>query len=180
MGIMNPKAWSTAWLVACAAPAWPAGVADQAMSRFVMPCDRAGKADAVYGCALDQALAEGVVSTSVASACRDDLGAARGADANRQLWFCARLRQFGPKMPAQEWHDAATRDCDHRARRAGHRYERRRNECIADAIIEQQRVPELVVQDCRGRAGSDRNSGHRLLNCLVESMLPPKPEARRM
>jgi hypothetical protein len=142
------------------------GVADEAMSRFVLPCDRAGKTDAVYQCALGKAADAGVVSANTVRGCRDEVGAA--ADAGQQMWHCARLRQFGAKMPNNEWYDATARHCDFRARSPGNRYSGKRNDCIADAIVESRRIPDAVVAQCRARPGIEKN--HRLLNCLSDSL----------
>ena len=163
------KILATALLAVALLPAMAMakGVADEAMSRFVMPCDRAGKTDAVYQCALGKAADAGVVSASVVRGCRDEVDTV-AADAGQQMWHCARLRQFGAKMPDKEWYDATARHCDFRARSPGHRYAGERNDCIADAIVENRRVPDAVVAECRARPGIEKN--HRLLNCLVDSL----------
>lgn len=168
------KVLAAALLAVAALQAAAKGVADEAMSRFVMPCDRAGNTDAVYQCALGKAADAGVVSASVVRGCRDEVGSA-AADTGQQMWHCARLRQFGAKMPDKEWYDATARHCEFRARSPGHRYTGKRNDCIADAIVESRRVPDAAVATCRARPGIEKN--HRLLNCLVDSLRGNKSAA---
>lgn len=158
------KVLVVALLALAAVSAAAKGVADDAMSRFVMPCDRAGTTDAVYQCALGKAAEAGVVSASVVQGCRNEVGSA-ATDAGQQMWHCARLRQFGAKMPDKEWYDATARHCEFRARSPGHRYAGKRNDCIADALVESRRLPDAVVAECRARSGIEKN--HRLMNCLV-------------
>jgi len=148
------------------------GVAQTAMGRFILPCDRAGAMEAVYACALSKAVEAGVVSSSVVQACQDDLGSAPLGKPNQELWVCAGLRQFGQQMPDDEWRSETERDCEARSRRATHRYTGQRNQCIVDAIIEQRRVPDAVVNTCRSQPGIQKNhrlQSHRLLNCLYSS-----------
>jgi hypothetical protein len=168
------KALAAALLAVAALPATAKGVADEAMSRFVMPCDRAGTSDAVYQCALGKAASAGVVSAGVVQGCRNEIGSA-AADVGQQMWHCARLRQFGAKMSSKEWYDATARNCDFRARSPGHRYAGKRNDCIADAITDSRRVPDAAVAECRARPHIEKN--HRLLNCLVDSLRGKKSAA---
>lgn len=144
------------------------GGADAAMGRFVLPCDRAGSTDAVYACALTKAVEAGVVRAQVVQACRDDQGTVPLDKPNQEAWHCAGLRQFGPEMPDKEWRSATARDCQARSRRPGHRYAGQENQCIADAIIEQRRVPDAAVSACRSQPGIEKS--HRLLNCLGKAM----------
>lgn len=144
------------------------GAGEAAMGRFVLSCDRAGSTDAVYACALSKAVDAGVVQAQVAQACRDDQGAMPSSKPNQEVWFCAGLRQFGPGMSGKEWQSATARDCEARSRRAGHRYAGQRDQCIVDAIVEQRRVPDAVVNACRSQPGIGQN--HRLLNCLGKAL----------
>jgi hypothetical protein len=72
-------------------------------------------------------------------------------------------------MDAKEWESVTAADCHNRAQRVGHRYERRRNDCIADAIVEQRRASDADIQRCRSTPGIEKS--HRLLNCLNQAML---------
>ena len=144
------------------------GVALTAMGKFIMPCDRAGATDAVYACALSKAVEAGTVRATVVQACRDDLGQAPVAKPNQEIWHCTGLRQFGPQMSDDEWYRETSRDCEARSRRPGHRYAGQHNPCIVDAIIEQRRVPDAVVRECRSQPGIEKS--HRLLNCLYADL----------
>lgn len=148
------------------------GVAQTAMGRFILPCDRAGATEAVYACALSNAVEAGVVISSVVQTCRDDLGSAPLGKPNQELWVCAGLLQFGQHMPDDEWRSETERDCEARSRRPTHRYTGQKNQCIVDAIIEQRRVPDALVNTCRSQPGIQKNyhlQNHRLLNCLYSS-----------
>lgn len=167
-----------ALLLAASGPAAAASEVDRTMRRFMLGCDRAGKSDAIHACSIDKLVQAGDLPAAVVQACRDDLGTAAVADPNTQVWLCAKLRQFGPRMAVAEWRDVTAQDCFNRAGRTGHPYARRQNDCIADAIIASQRVAPDDVAACRARPGIEKN--HRLLNCLDQALRrdatsPPAP-----
>lgn len=155
-------------LTASSLPVWAKSDADQVMRRFMFSCDSAGQSEAIHACALSKLVQAGDVPARVVQDCRDDLGPAPVAKPNQQVWLCAKVRQFGPKMDTTEWQFETYQDCINRSNREGHRYHRRVNDCVADAIVEQRRVSDAAVQACRSQPGIEKN--HRLLNCLAAAM----------
>lgn len=155
-------------LTASSLPVWAKSDANQVMGRFMLACESAAQSEAIHACALSKLVQAGDVPAQVVQACRDDLGPAPVAKPNQQVWLCAKVRQFGPKMDATEWQFEIYEDCINRSKREGHRYHRHVNDCMADAIVEQRRVSDTAVQACRSQPGIEKS--HRLLNCLSAAM----------
>ncbi len=136
---------------------------EKALGKYILQCDRQGKPEAVYGCALERSVQAGVIDADIATACRNEVSPGL-ANANGQIWNCVKRRQFaGQRSSADRWNDA-NNECDARSRTAGHRYQGRQHECIIDTAIAQRLVTNEQAQGCRNSPSGETT--HRLMNCL--------------
>lgn len=134
--------------------------ADEKTGQYVFKCDSAGKPEAIYECALASTVKAGVISSSIADACRADAASA-GARRHQETWDCVKLRQFGAGLPQREWQNATFNDCQRRSQRAGHRYQGKHHQCMVDAYAEQKRASPQRIAECRSET-----TVHGQMNCL--------------
>lgn len=165
MHVLVGVAFALSALPASVSAAQPA--AEKALGRHVLSCDRQGKPEAVYACALERATqAGGGLAPEVVAACRQEIPA-NVRNPNAQIWNCAKRRQFASQRSPSDWWYQTGNECDARSRSAGHRYEGRVHDCVIDAAIAEQKVTTAQVQACR--SSPEGKTAHRMRNCLQKA-----------